>query len=333
MEFSDQGPFDDEERAVIVDVLSALEGSAYAGREGLMDEVRRNARQLDRLGELLSAYPSLFAEQALGEKKRGLRSLVDRLSQSNLSNFEMFLPTRALTSHNLVMGETNFYRLLRFVCTEALGKDEAKLQERVARRLCVCLYTRLAEELLRHITSDSSVERMVRERAVLGLVDIWEQVCYRVSHFLPVLEATWEARRCVPVTLGTLLGTSELFALLREGCDERFVDHLVREERSANEEAAFREFLFGATTEQLKRIEQQMAEKGCAAIGADDVADCDRPSQIGRMGADPALAMFEFFLLRHLQAAARRLADLPGPKRTAEEYVLIDYLKNRPDPD
>ena len=44
-----------------------------------------------------------------------------------------------------------------------------------------------------------------------------------------------------------------------------------------------------------------------------------------------ALAMFEFFLSRHLPAAARRQADLPGPKRTAEEYVMLHYLEQSVD--
>jgi hypothetical protein len=44
-------------------------------------------------------------------------------------------------------------------------------------------------------------------------------------------------------------------------------------------------------------------------------------------GGDPALALFEFFLSRHLQATARRSSGTPGPKRTAEEYVMLHFLE------
>jgi hypothetical protein len=57
------------------------------------------------------------------------------------------------------------------------------------------------------------------------------------------------------------------------------------------------------------------------------------PLDAHTFGGDPALAMFEFFLSRHLQAAARRQADLPGPKRTAEEYVMLHYLEQSVDKD
>lgn len=329
--FSESGPFDDEERATIVAVIDAVGASEHQAADRLLDVMRTNARQLDRFAEVLCDYPTLFGSESLGSRKRDLNSLVDLLSRSNVANFDMFLPTRALLAGNLILGEVNFYRLLRFVCDEALPSTVAEsLKARVDRSLCHCLYARLAEEVLRHIASDPDVSRTVRERAVLALTNIWERVKYRVDNFFPVLQATWEARRRVPTTLGTLMGTSEMFALIGEGCDERFVDYLVRDERTADEVAAFREFLFGATTEQLGKMEQHMASSGKGAICAADIPDDDRPCDPCAIAGDPALAMFEFFLSRHLQAAARRLAHAPGPKRTAEEYVLMYYLEAMP---
>ncbi len=160
---------------------------------------------------------------------------------------------------------------------------------------------------------------------------IWEQATYRVSDFFPVLQATWEARRRVPVTLGTLIGTAEMFGLIQAGCDERFVDYLVRPDHSEDEAAAFREFLFGATTEQLDRVRAEMSGTGKSVIGKDELSTENMPLDAHTFGGDPALTMFEFFLSRHLQAAARRQADLPGPKRTAEEYVMLHYLEQSVD--
>jgi hypothetical protein len=328
IEFTGLGPFDSEEQAVIRDLAEAVTAADLPNAGTLLSAMRSNVAQLDKMGELLASYPSLFGEQSLGSKKRSLSSLVECLSGSDLSNFDMFLPNRALVSRNLVMGEVNFYRLLRVVCDEALPPATAsELKPRVDGRLCHCLYARLAEEVLKHIASDARVASDIREKAALSLVHLWEQAAYRVVDFFPVLQATWEARRRVPVTLGTLMGTAEMFRLMQAGCDEDFVDHLVRPDHTEDEAAAFREFLFGATTEQLSRMEAEMNVSGKHVIGKTDLTAANKPHDAHTMRGDPALAMYEFFLSRHMQAAARRHADLPGPKRTAEEYVMLHYLE------
>jgi hypothetical protein len=327
--FADCGPFDPSEREVIVDVLHAMEACEGPGAADLVARVREAIISLDRFGGVLCDYPSLFAEQSLGSRRRDLTTLVDALSRADLSNFDMFLPTRALVARTLVMGEVNFYRRLRFAAGEVLNPGQvAQLRPRVDRLLVECLYTRLAELVLIHIASDSKVTRDVREKAVLSLTHIWERVTYRIGDFFPVLHATWNARRRVRVTAGTLLGTAEMFALMSEGCDESFVDYLARPEHTDGEAAAFREFLFGATTEQLERMQQHMHECGQSVMAREEMASFGRSSGSNMMEGDPAIAMFEFFLSRHLQAAARRQADLPGPKRTAEEYVLLHFLQD-----
>ena len=60
-----------------------------------------------------------------------------------------------------------------------------------------------------------------------------------------------EARRRVRATLGTLMGTAEMFRLMQEGCDPQFVDYLGRPDCTEDEAAAFREFLFGLFNEEL----------------------------------------------------------------------------------
>jgi hypothetical protein len=199
--------------------------------------------------------------------------------------------------------------------------------------LCECLYARLVDEVLKHIASDEHVDATIREKAALALSQIWDRPTYQVKNFFPLLEATWEARRRVPVTLGTLMGTAEMFRLLTAGCDPRFVDYLVTPGHSEDEADAFREFLFGSTTEKLHRLERIMAERGQSALSRAELSSGDAAPDLCSAEGDPAIALYEFFLSRHLQAAARRLADLPGPKHTAEEYVLLRYLEQwEPDP-
>lgn len=329
--FHEHGPFDESERTTITDVLAAI--GATEGSSSLVENVHRNISLLDRLGTLLAEYPSLFETHALGSRKRDLSSLINMLSRSDLSNFEMFLPTRALIGRTLIMAEMNFYRLLRYACVEALGRERAQeLLARVDGHLCRCIYTRLAGELLTNIASDSSTARSVREKAVMTLLHIWDGGTHGLGKYLSVLQATWDARQRVTVAGGSLVGTAEMFQLLGAGCDERFIDLLARPEATdcADEAAAFREFLFGTTTERLVDIEERMATGAYETTEDDDFDLLKRGAEGDEASlSDPALGLFEFFLSRHLQAAARRQGNLPGPKRTAEEYVMLHYLENQ----
>jgi hypothetical protein len=330
--FSPLGPFDAEEREVIQLVLKALVASAHPSSAAMVTSVAEAVGQLDRLGALLCSYPSLQDEQALGSRRRDLSSLVQMFERVQPSSLEMYLPTRAIVARALFAGEMNFYRLLRFACGEAASSDALReLKPRVDAHLCHCLHTRLAELLFISIATDNSVAREIRSRAVMSLTQVWEDTTYRVVDFFPVLEATWDARRDVPATLGTLMGTAEMFRLVEAGCDEEFVDYLVRPDCTPDEEAAFREFLFGATTEELRSIEEQMRIEGRRAIHKSDVEGAKLRDACVSGEGDPALALFEFFLSRHLQATARRGSGAPGPKRTAEEYVMLHYLEQLDD--
>lgn len=328
IDFSPLGPFDAEEREIVAQVVNAVHDSGHAGARAMVSSVQDAIGQLDRLGALLCSYATLQDEQALGSRRRNLSSLVNMFERVQPASLEMYLPTRAIVARALVAGEMNFYRLLRFVCAEALeGDTSVALKQRVEAHLCHCLHTRLAELLFISIATDKSVERPTRAKAVTALTQIWEQTTYRVSDFFPVLEATWDARRDAPATLGTLMGTAEMFRLIDAGCDETFVDYLVRSDCSPDEEAAFREFLFGATTEQLLRIEEQMRIEGKRAIDKSEVEGAMLRDACVSADGDPALALFEFFLSRHLQAMARRGSGASGPKRTAEEYVMLHFLR------
>ncbi len=326
--FTEPSPFDAEEQATIRAVhdaiLEADPGSIFAAT------VRRNVALIFELSDLLSRYPSVFDSQSLGKRQRNLDSLIEMLSRSNLSNFEVFLPTRALLGRTLIMAEMNFYRFLRYVSTEALGEEKAQqFLPLTNKHLCHCIYTRLAGDLLTSISSDASVATKIRKRAVLSLLHVREQIAVRIADFMPLLQATWDARRNVVVAGGTLVGTAEMFQLFERGCDSRFVDLLVRPDHTENEAAAFREFLFGVTTEHLSTLERAQVAAKVQSSSVEELSHMPSLLSLDETASDPTLAMFEFFLSRHLQAAARRQGNLPGPKRTAEEYVMIQFLRTQ----
>ena len=285
--------------------------------------IERHFMRLERFGELMAEFPSPIESDRLGERERSLHSLSVALCQSNPATFEFRAPTRSIVGRALDMAECNFYRLLRHACDQVLDGESALLLRRQAtERLQEVIYTKIVEEVLSDIVSDSTVETKIRERSVYSLSQIWDRrLTYRTREFFPLLRAALRARANIDVRGGTLLGTEEMFALFREGCDPEFVEFFTRPDPDEDEVLAFREFLFGTSVESLRELENQMQQAGAnlVRLGHSETAQ----------EVDEGTVLYEFFRTRFLQATARRLAGLPGPKRTAEGYVMIAFLGQR----
>ncbi|MCY3771203.1 MAG: hypothetical protein OXG98_04190 [Gemmatimonadetes bacterium] len=132
--------------------------------------------------------------------------------------------------------------------------------------------------------------------------------------------------------LGTLMGVSEIFALMRAGGDIRFLDYFSRKTCPPEELQAFREFLFSVSTEELESLNDRLL-KGQENTAAD--ADVRMGTTLSlsptylynHTATDFVTQLYLFFVKRHLEAHARRIRNLPGPKRTAEEYVMVYFLE------
>jgi hypothetical protein len=320
VQYGSHSPFTPEERETIEAIYEGVGASGHPEADELRQTIQEHVDCLEALGGVVTRYPSPQDEQRLGRRVRGLDTLVDTLSRADPANFAFFVPTRALLGRSLDMAESNFYRLLRHICREVLtGEDKGRLLEAATERLRVCLYTRLVEEVLSAIATDDQRKRPVRERAVVALAQIWEQrLTYRVSDFFPILQATWDARQRITITGGTLAGTQEILALFAEGCDPKFVDCFARPDPGPDEVEAFREFVFAASAEELNRVAKQMAAEGISSVKLHDAMHApDR---------DSVSVFYEFFRSRYYLAMARRVAQTPGPRHTAEGYVMIHYL-------
>jgi hypothetical protein len=318
-----QHPLQDEELELVERIVAALRDTDAGGAPGAGPTIEAIEYQLESLalfGELLGRYPSPLQEQQLGGMRRGLDTLVDSLVATDLATFPFRAPTQGLVGRAMNMAQINFLRLLWHVTGTLSGAQQpGSLREQAAKRLREAVHCRLVEEVLADIVTDPQIARPLREQGVRNLAQLWgNRLTWRVHTFFPILEATWEARQRVRVVGGTLAGHCEIVQLLAQGGREEFVDLLMDQDYGEVEIHAFREFLFGTSSEELERLAQRMAAEGLTSIELD--------SRAGDAARDAGSILFEFFRQRLVQCSARRTARLPGPRHTAEGYVMLAWL-------
>ncbi len=316
-------PFlDDRERELVESVLAAI-GAASPDRA---DALARSLEWLGRGAGLVAACPALTPcdrQQAAAS----IDGLIDMLSGVSEHDFELHVPTKAVLGQAYLVAKINFLRALESGL-EATAAP-ADLLARVRVELGQSIYTRLGEDLIIAIVTDRANARPVRRRAGGLLCRIWEQRMHtEIDDFAPVLEAAWEARNKVKPVLGTMLGSHEIFRLFQEARDERFLDYFVDADVSPEHAQAFEEFLFGLAHEDIVRLRAHLAARKQAAISRDEAGRVLGRDGVGDDGPDEGpVALFASYKRRKLKAGYRLLTGAPGPKHTAEEYVMLSFLE------
>jgi hypothetical protein len=300
------------------------------GAEG-QTHLRRGLEQLFKLWEAVQVHPSVLRKQTLGSRYRDIHSLVETLSTCHPYSTEVFVPTRGVLCRAFLYAKLNFCRLLGVILTESLANDGlgAHLRETLTRIQTTAVCNLIAEDLLRMIASDQTIDDELRQRAALVLVQMWEyRACRVVPRFFPVLDSVWQAKAHVVVSYGTLSGVSELLSMLSKGCDPLFVECFSQDEVSDDEEYALQEFVFNFSYEQLQTIQQDMEVSGSTSVDASRVASIIHvPVQALHVQTCTCEEMIFTFRERESLAEHRRAFNLPGPKRTAEQYLMTYLLQ------
>lgn len=336
LSFEADTPFTERERLALLFFWDKLEASGHADGDRFRLKCFEHMERIQSIRNSLEMYPRVFEEKQLGRRQRGLGTLVQLMANATDADFEMFMPTRAMLWRSLTMAHLNFWRFVRYLCEEVAPED-GELGSRVNQRVNTCVYLKLMDELLTSLSMDSSLPLDLRCTAVSSLTSMWDcEPSDNVKQFFPLLRAVWDARRNLMVSMGTMLGVSEIMRLLQAGCAPEFVDYFARASMSRDEGLAFQEFLIGVTTEQIHDLEILMAQTGQTAITAEQadealgrVKKSSQKEQEAEMGI--GVLTYQFHRERHLEAAARRLRNLPGPKHTAEEYMLLYFLEEHLD--
>ena len=308
-------PFlDDGERTTIEESLALLRErspSQAAQCEAALERLRRSA-------SLVGDFPSIVEKSS--------DTLIDLLCRVPEYDLDMHIPTKAVLGNAYLLVKINFFKGLGYAL-ESVGAS-ADLLDRVQREAGQSIYTKLAEELFLAIVTDPNERRNVKVHAARELFHIWEhRLDAEIDDFAPLLESVWVARDRVRPILGTLQGTSEFLRLLGTTSDHSFFDHFVEGSVPEEEVAAFEEFLFGLPYEEITKLRQHIETSGKGVVSHDQARGI-----LGRKGDSwtplwgGPHAIYSSYKKRKVKADYRALTGVAGPKKTAEEYVMIAFL-------
>ena len=327
--YLDRDLFTPHEIRVVAHLKRFAAEDAGEQSQELQDAMDQGFGGLAALVHALRSYPSLRERGTLGRRERSGETLMRKLLEAGQHAVEWSLPTKAIISRTFGIAKVNFWTAMRYAVT-ACNEDEAQsLSDDIQACIEEAVYTRLAEEVYGSFVTSRTTDPAVRREAIEALVDLWEgRVRFATDRFCPILRSAWAARCRAPRTFGTLLGASELFHLLFADCSERFVE-AIASSADEDETHAFEEFLFDLPFESLERVRLRMREDGRDVVDASQVADYLGLGTDGlRPLVDDPKALYTSFRTRRVKAQYRTSMGVPGPKRTAEAYVLEALLRD-----
>lgn len=305
----------------------AREGVPYA--QDLKKALDTGLRGLGFIALAIETYPSLKEKRSLGGKERSFDSLITNLVEGTEHGFEWSLPTKAILSRSFGIAKVNFFTSLQYVvdgCKEAPGA--AALLAEVNAAIEEAVYTRLAEELYGAFITSLTTSRQVKELAAKQSIALWEgRIRLVTDRFCPILRSAWHARTLAPRVFGTLMGASEIFTLLFQDCDQKFIEWFGGFADGSEQHEAFEEFLFDLPWENLQRVRQRMREDGKSAVGPREVERYlgFKKNTLRPLVGDPK-SLYVSFRRRRVKAQYRSSMGVPGPKHTAEAYLLEALL-------
>jgi hypothetical protein len=290
--------------------------------QALINELRATSELLDR-------QRPLRRPTALGGEARNESTLIDHLCSLDGLSGDLALPLKATLSRTYLLTKINFLR--GFVKATAALSDvpsaqrmTTELREEVAQSI----YTLLAEELFLALLRKPDVTRRTKQRAADQLITIWDDAALEIDDFAPLLESAWHARNRINTAYGTLLGATETFRLVTEDCSPDVLEFFGREGMSVDESAAFEEFLFNMTSEELATLRRAMQQQHVSAASPAWAAEILQ-RQIEELEhaheIDP-MALYRSYQRRQLAADFRLMSGAPGPRRTAEGYLMVYLL-------
>ncbi|MEI8255724.1 MAG: hypothetical protein WCJ30_08640 [Deltaproteobacteria bacterium] len=320
--------FDVREQTLVSSALEALRTARPALEQTLLAHLDR----LQRLATVIHETPSIMAGWVTHPRTDSpAETLIDVLCRVPDYDVELHIPTKAVVGQAYLVAKINFLKALGYALEHVDGAVE--LRERADFEIGQSIYSKMAEELFVSILTDARLARRVRVSAATFLFRMWDdRLQTEVDDLAPLLESAWQARNRVRPVLGTMMGTQEIFLLFKESRDERVLDYFVSGKVTDDEIAAFEEFVFGLSYEEIHKLRTYVVERGSGLVSGDQARELLGhrrntwpPDVVGPQG------IYANYKRRRVNAQYRLITSAPGPKKSAEEYVMIALLASESD--
>jgi hypothetical protein len=311
--------FDEAERELVVEALAEV--TEHDEREAAL--LRGNLSRLAHTAVAIRDSPPI----AVSLPARGAHAAVSSETLAEVLcrvpdyDFDLHIPTKAVLGQAFLVAKINFFKALAYAL-EAIGASRGDLDYEIAQSI----YSKLAEELFISIVSDARAVPDVKRAAAQSLFRIWEQrLTVEIDDFAPFLESVWLARDRLRPVLGTMRGTHEMFRLMKDAKDVRVLEYFT-EDVPVEQLQAFEEFLFGISHEEIERLRSHLEEQSLAVVSHDEARRVLGRKAESWLPTAGAQAVYSSYKERRVRAAYRLMTDTPGPKKTAEEYVMTAFL-------
>jgi hypothetical protein len=312
---------DEGERRVVDDALHALAASGSPQKS----LIEGNLERLSLAANLVRSCPSI--QRSFHRKDVSSGTLVELLCRLPDYDLDLHVPTKVVLGQAYLVAKINFFKGIAYAL-EGTGAP-GDLHDRVAFEAGQSIYSKLAEELFLSIITDPKGAQPVKVHAARALFDVWEnRLTAEIDDFAPVLESVWIARNNMHPVLGTLRGTHELLRMLVSTQDHSFLDHFTMEEVPEEQTQAFEEFLFGISHEEIQKLRLHLESQASSNVVSPDAARgiLGRSKESWAPTGGPQ-AIYSSYKKRKVKASYRVITQSPGPKKTAEEYVMIAFLE------
>ena len=287
-------------------------------------QMRQNLRIL---ADVFTRYPPILDERTMRGDVHSAETLIDLLFRDGCDH-TVLLPTKVAVGRSLLVARSNMYG---FLLKAGNGHHVyAENRERLQRLWESVVFSLLIEEVYQVIIERAGFyPSAIRRRAAVDLLHLWEHRCDRnVPEYAPIVVDLWRVRKRVAPVFGTMLGTMELLRL-SSLLSDAWHGFLGAHESDTGIMQALEEFIFGLTHEQIASVRKRMSDRLIGVIDREDLRQLlggDAPEEIE--STDPR-EMYRFYQRRARKIAQRALADLPGPRRTLEEILLVHLLSDQ----
>ncbi len=281
---------------------------------------------LNGLARAIARFPSLLERHRLAGGERTPDSLIDSLIEHQDEGDSLLqLPSKASLGKGFLIAKIHTFSSLSKIAKN-IGEDEKKVND-LRNEAVTMMFSLLAEDVYLNCLRDKSIDLDLRRQMAMSLLLLWEhRNDEAIEQIAPVLQSVWTARRKLAPAFGTMMGTSELIMISMQ-MDEAWTNFIKERLNEPMVSQAMEEFLFGISYEQINALREILRGQGIKAIGRDEVSKFLGVHVKTDAGLDYR-DFYSMYTLRRDNARARSRLNVPGPKKTLEDYFIQFVMKS-----